>query len=864
MANSISYNFIATQNFDGLSKIINKSLKKIDRDISKLKKKFEKFNTTLALTNKKLKKVASDFKKTAASGVKLTPSVSAQKTDLGTGKGASQLSAKIDKLNKRLAKTPPLLRKIRSESSKAGIGLKKLGSTKGIAGLKNRLQKTNSAVKKISPSLKQAAKAADKLGRSSSKTAPKVDKLGDSVEKTTRKAKRFRSEFAKASKFGGDFGKRAKKVSRQAQSTSGAIGSFVPILAAVGLSATSILFPIKKAIEFESAMADVRKVVDFKAPDGLKVLGDDLIKLSKTIPVSAVGLAEIAASGGRLGIAEKDIKKFVETTAKIAVALELAPEAAGDAMAKLSGIFQIPISEIEKLGDVINFTADNSKAFGEQIIRALKNKGAQAGKQLGLTTNQTVALADTFISLGINADRVGSVMENMTRNLFDVSKVGPEIVKKFAIDPQGTLIDVLAKLKGVTDKAKRIEVLTKIFGEMGLRVGLLVDNLVEYKRIIKVATDETGFANSVNREFGIRSETTKNKLILLSNSFSALGRNIGKEFLPGLNRTIARLVSLIDGFDALLTKFPIIIKAFVTLSSILIKLAALFAFKKLGSLIINFGLLAVKSKTLRGVLSPLAGVTRKAAGGFGFLAKKGLSPVTKKVPFMGKLFGGLGKTFGSVGKVILRFIPGLNLIFAALLGFDIIKFIIKDVLGFGDVWDAVISFIVDKFKLFLKFMANSFGRFKSFLGGIRDAFKNVFDFITGKLVSLAKAALSVRILIPIETEKKLEKFIEKFDTIEEKKEAIQKTSASLVANLSESKKVQPGAGSLPNLTAPGFTKRPEAGITSVIDAGKPQESRAKIDVNIIDPGKNVKSVASQTSDDFTKVNLGANLNLAAL
>ena len=58
--------------------------------------------------------------------------------------------------------------------------------------------------------------------------------------------------------------------------------------------------PVSAAVEFESAMADVRKVVNFEAPDGLEKLGDELRNLSRTIPVSAKGLAEIAAAGAAL------------------------------------------------------------------------------------------------------------------------------------------------------------------------------------------------------------------------------------------------------------------------------------------------------------------------------------------------------------------------------------------------------------------------------------------------------------------------------------------------------------------------------------------------------------------------------------
>ena len=61
------------------------------------------------------------------------------------------------------------------------------------------------------------------------------------------------------------------------------------IVDAVALGA-ALTAPLKAAIDFESAMADVRKVVEFKEPDGLKKLGSALKSLSREIPLSAAGL----------------------------------------------------------------------------------------------------------------------------------------------------------------------------------------------------------------------------------------------------------------------------------------------------------------------------------------------------------------------------------------------------------------------------------------------------------------------------------------------------------------------------------------------------------------------------------------------
>ncbi|MDR0552572.1 MAG: phage tail tape measure protein [Holosporales bacterium] len=112
--------------------------------------------------------------------------------------------------------------------------------------------------------------------------------------------------------------------------------------------------PIKAAVNFESAMADVKKVVDFAEPDGLVKLGNTIKQMSRDIPISAEGLAQITAAGGQLGVKEKDLAAFTETVSKMSTAFDMLPDEAGQTMAQLSNVFQIPMQNVKGLGDAIN------------------------------------------------------------------------------------------------------------------------------------------------------------------------------------------------------------------------------------------------------------------------------------------------------------------------------------------------------------------------------------------------------------------------------------------------------------------------------------------------------------------------------
>ena len=87
-------------------------------------------------------------------------------------------------------------------------------------------------------------------------------------------------------------------------------------------SVAAIAAPIKSAIGFESAMADVNKVVDFKTPDELKEFSNQILNMSRDIPLSVNEIASITASGGQLGIAKENLMDFTQTAAKMGVAYE--------------------------------------------------------------------------------------------------------------------------------------------------------------------------------------------------------------------------------------------------------------------------------------------------------------------------------------------------------------------------------------------------------------------------------------------------------------------------------------------------------------------------------------------------------------
>ena len=125
--------------------------------------------------------------------------------------------------------------------------------------------------------------------------------------------------------------------------------------------------PMKAAINFEAAMSDVRKVVDFDTPKQFKEMGKDILELSKRIPMTAEQISQIVAAGGQSGIARDDLLAFAESAAKMGIAFDTTADHAGDMMAKWRTAFKMGQDDVNKLADKINYLGNTTAASAPLI-----------------------------------------------------------------------------------------------------------------------------------------------------------------------------------------------------------------------------------------------------------------------------------------------------------------------------------------------------------------------------------------------------------------------------------------------------------------------------------------------------------------
>lgn len=406
--------------------------------------------------------------------------------------------------------------------------------------------------------------------------------------------------------------------------------------------AISAAAPIKAAIDFESAMADVKKVVDFDTPEGFKKLSKEILELTNTLPMTAEQLATITATGGQLGVAEKDLKAFTTTIAKMSVAFDMSADESADAMAKLANVYAIPINEIDKLGDAINELSNNNPAKAEQIVKVLGRIGGTA-KDFGLTQNAATALSSAFISLGKPAEVAGTAINGMLTKLATADKGGKKFQEALSIigisakqlkaniakDGEKALVDFLNKVAKLP-KSQRTGILVDIFGlEYADDVSLLAGNVnvLEKQLGLLKQTDQNGQASylgSMSKEFSARAATTAGQLQTLKNGISALAITIGTTLLPALTQIVEKIKPIVQSFTNWAEQHPTLVKGLMGFVSGLVglKVATLgvqFLFSGLISTFngVNIALNSIKALHVCAQILQLSGCAGSLAKAFG-------------------------------------------------------------------------------------------------------------------------------------------------------------------------------------------------------------------------------------------------------
>ena len=421
-------------------------------------------------------------------------------------------------------------------------------------------------------------------------------------------------------------------------------GSAKVLGGAMAASATMIV-PVKLAIDFESSMADVKKV--FSGTDAqFKTITNEVLKMSTVLPMAATDIAKIVASGAQSGIAANELTKFAESAVKMGVAFDVSAEEAGQSMAEMRTAFKMSQDEVITLADKINFLGNSTPAAAKGIMEIVQRIGP-LGEVGGFASGSIAALGATMRGMGVQEEIAATGIKNMMLALIagesatksqrsamiDLGLDSEEVAKSMQKDAEGTTLKILELIKALP-KEKQGAMLATLFGKESLSaIAPLLTNMGALEENLKKVGDATKYAGSMNDEYKARAETTANNIILFKNKIAELGISIGSVLLPPLNIFLGKMGAVIDKVSAWSKANP-------ELSSTLTKVAV-------GAVAVVGGIAAV-ALAVTTVIGPIAlaissfSVLGSSAGTSIGLLTKMITPIKM-----------IGTAFSVVGKAML-------------------------------------------------------------------------------------------------------------------------------------------------------------------------------------------------------------------
>lgn len=398
-----------------------------------------------------------------------------------------------------------------------------------------------------------------------------------------------------------------------------------PLAIAAGAVVTALGSCVGSAVEFESAMADVAKVVNFTSQTELKGMESAILDMSTKIPMAADGIAAIIASAGQSGVAKENLTEFAEQAAKMGVAFDLTGDQAGKMMADWRAGMGLSLRQTYDLADAVNHLSNNMNATAPALGEVLQRAGALGMVAGGLET-EVAALGAAFLSAGASPEIAATALKKFTMTLTKSTAMtekqvkafkslgfdAVELAKRMQGDAKGAITDVLTALSKFPEYTHGA-MLTEMFGEESIgAIAPLLKNMDTLTNAFELVSDKTKYAGSMQAEFEVRSKTVANAIQLLQNKLKKLSIIIGNYLLPA----VSAIISLFSGITGAITKIidnplgQIFIETAGAISLAALALSGYLLAVKYGGFVLGFftkGLTAVKVAFL-GLSLPVQGL----------------------------------------------------------------------------------------------------------------------------------------------------------------------------------------------------------------------------------------------------------------
>lgn len=364
-----------------------------------------------------------------------------------------------------------------------------------------------------------------------------VDKFSGPVNKMTKSAEASMSRFERS----------LRSVSQSAFQTSRSTA-----LMAVGIIAPMAVFA-NEAVKFETQMSNVATLIDTNK-ESIKGIGDEVLKMSKTLPVPIEELTTSLYDIRSAGISAEKQFTTLDASARLATAGLSTTSEATNIMTSATNAFASENKSAAEISDILFKTVKYGKTTISDMAMAF-------GSTAPIIQSANVTLADfsaataALTTLGTPASQAQNQLRASIISLQKPTAEMEKVFKKLGVTNEKELIQKNGNLVG------GFKAVNKAIEEMGINTAqawgstealAAVTSLTgaTNKAYLTTLEDMTQGQNALNEAYEKQLGTGKSQMQLAKNNIEALAITLGTTLIPLITQLVQSVSPIIERFSA--------------------------------------------------------------------------------------------------------------------------------------------------------------------------------------------------------------------------------------------------------------------------------------------------------------------------